>query len=195
MSRKLGRASVHYTEIGGVHMNMTRKAWLVPVLAAAAVCWGSTLAAQDKDEQEGNQAAVAKAVLGARVTLERGLAASASHGQPISAKFEMDEGKLQLSVYTMKDGKFFEVIVDHTTGKVVKAEPIAAGEDYTAAQSQSAALAKAKGSLRAAAEQALRGNAGFRALSVTPSLKDGRALAEVTLAKGEELKTVSVPLQ
>src|SRR5438128_5186759 len=169
-------------------MNMTRKAWLVPVLAAAAACWGSALAAQDKDEQEGNQAAVAKAVLGARVT------ASASHGQPISAKFEMDEGKLQLSVYTMKDGKFLEVIVDHTTGKVVKADPIAAGEDYTAAQSQSAALAKAKGSLRAAVEQALRGNAGFRALSVTPSLKDGRALAEVTLAKGEELKTVSVPL-
>ena len=86
------------------------------------------------------------------------------------------------------------MIVDHTTGKVVKADPIAAGEDYTAAQSQSAALAKAKGSLRAAVEQALRGNAGFRALSVTPSLKDGRALAEVTLAKGEELKTVSVPL-
>src|SRR3989475_5008380 len=125
-------------------MNMTRKAWLVPVLAAAAVCWGSALAAQDKDEQEGNQAAVAKAVLGARVPLERGLAASASHGQPISAKFEMDEGKLQLSVYTMKDGKFFEVIVDHTTGKVVKADPIAAGEDYTAAQSQSAALAQAR---------------------------------------------------
>src|SRR5438034_9470449 len=71
-------------------MNMTRKAWLVPVLAAAAVCWGSALAAQDKDEQEGNQAAVAKAVLGARVPLERGLAASASHGQPISAKFEME---------------------------------------------------------------------------------------------------------
>src|SRR5256885_15183513 len=126
-------------------MNMTRKAWLVPVLAAAAVCWGSALAAQDKDEQEGNQAAVAKAVLGARVPLERGLAASASHGQPISAKFEMDEGKLQLSVYTMKDGKFFEVIVDHPTGKVVKADPIAAGGGYTAAPSQSAALAKAKG--------------------------------------------------
>src|SRR2546422_8310661 len=72
-------------------MNMTRKAWLVPVLAATAASWGSTLAAQDKDEQEGNQAAVAKAVLGARVPLERGLAASASHGQPISAKFERSE--------------------------------------------------------------------------------------------------------
>jgi len=31
-------------------------------------------------------------------------------------------------------------------------------------------------------------------VSVTPSLKDGRAVAQVALAKGEELKTVSVPL-
>src|SRR5437899_8994331 len=162
-------------------MNMTRKAWLVPVLAAAAVCWGSALAAQDKDEQEGNQAAVAKAVLGARVPLERGLAASASHGRPISAKFEMEEGKLQLSAYTMKDGKFFEVIVDHNTGKVVKAEPIAEGEDYTASQTQSEAMAKAKVPLRAAVAQALRSNVGFRAVGVTPSLKNGRAAADVTL--------------
>jgi len=175
-------------------MNMMRKAWLIPVLAAAAVCWGSTLAAQDKDEQEGNQAAVAKAVLGARVPLERGLAASASHGQAISAKFEIEDGKLQLSVYTMKDGKFFEVVVDHNTGKVVKAEPIAEGEDYTAAQSQGAAMAKAKGSLRAAVEHALQGNGGFHAISVTPSLKDGTAVVEITLAKGQEFKTVSVPL-
>jgi len=159
---------------------------LVAGLVLAAVCWGNTLAAQEEK--------VAKAVMGARVSLERGLAASASHGRPISAKFEMEDGKLQLSVYTVKGGKFSEVIVDHNTGKVVKAEPIAEGEDYTAAQSQSAAMAKAKGSLRAAVAQALRGNAGFRAVSVTPSLKDGHAVADVALAKGEELKTVSVPL-
>ncbi len=135
-----------------------------------------------------------KAVMSARVSLERGLAASASHGQPISAKFEIEEGKLQLSVYTVKGGKFFEVIVDHNSGKVVKAEPITESEDLTAAQSQSAAMAKGKMSLRVAVEKALRGNAGFRAVSVTPSLKDGRAVADVTLAKGEELKAVSVPL-
>src|SRR6266705_1891177 len=163
-------------------MKMTMKAWLVPVLAIAAVCWGTTLAAQDKEE-EGNPAAAAKAALSARVSLDRGLAASASHGRPISAKFEMDEGKLQLSVYTMKGGKFFEVSVDPNSGAVVKTEPIGEGEDYTAAQSQRAAVATA-----------VRGNAGFRAVSVTPSLKDGHAVAEVVLAKGEELKTVSVPL-
>ena len=175
-------------------MKMTMKAWLVPVFAVAAMCRGTTLAAQDKDE-EGNQAAVAKAVLTARVSLERGLSASASHGRrPISAKFEMEEGKLQLSVYTAMGGKFFEVVVDPNSGAVVKTEPIGEGEDYTAAQSQSAAMAKAKGSLQAAVEQALRDNAGFRALSVTPSLKDGRAVADIALAKGDELKTVSVPL-
>ncbi len=175
-------------------MNMTRKGWFVPVLAAAAMCWGSMLAAQDNDKPEGNQTTLAKAVMGARVPLERGLAASASHGQAISAKFEMEEGKFQLSVYTLKDGKYFEVIVDHNSGKVVKAEPITEAEDYTAAQSQSAAMAKAKGSLRAAVEQAVRDNAGYHAVSITPSLKDGRVVADVTLAKGEELKTVSVPL-
>ena len=90
-------------------MTMTMKAWRVSVLTVAAVCLGTTLAAQDKDE-EGSPAAAAKAALSARVSLARGLVASASQGRPISAKFEMDEGKLELSVYTMKGGKFFEVI-------------------------------------------------------------------------------------
>jgi hypothetical protein len=169
--------------------------WLVGGLALATVCWGSALAAQNKEEEEGNPAAVAKAVMSARVSLERGLAAGASQGQPISAKFELEEGKLQLSVYTAKNGKFFEVIVDHTSGKVLKVEPITQGEDLTAAQSQSAAMAKVKGSLRAAVEGALRGNPGFRAVSVVPALKDDRPVAGITLAKGEDVKTVSVPLE
>ncbi len=173
-------------------MNMTRKAWLVPVLAAAALCRGTTLAAQD--QKEGNQAALAKAVLSARVSLESGLAASASHGQPISAKFEIEEGKLQLSVYTVKGGKSFEVIVDHNTGKVVKAEPVTAGEDYTAAQSQNAAMAGAKVSLSAALARAASANKGYRAVSIYPSLKDGHPVAEITLVKGEEVKTVSQAL-
>src|SRR5712691_1876803 len=164
-------------------MKMTMKAWLSPVLAVAAMCWGTALAAQDKE--------AAKAALSARVSLERGLSASASHGRAISAKFEMEDGKLQLSVYTATGGKFFEVVVDPNSGAVIKTEPIVEGEDYTAAQSQSAAMAKAKVSLRATVATAVRGNAGFRAFSVTASLKEGRAVAEVALAKGEEVKTVS----
>src|SRR5258705_6363702 len=40
----------------------------------------------------------------AKISLQQGLAASAQAGQPISAKFEVDKGKLQLSVYTVKEG-------------------------------------------------------------------------------------------
>lgn len=47
----------------------------------------------------------------------------------------------------MKGNGFSEVIVDHKTGKVAKAEPITGGEDLTAAKAQSEAMAKAKRSL------------------------------------------------
>jgi hypothetical protein len=42
----------------------------------------------------------------AKINLQEGLAASEQQGKPISAKFEVDDGKLQLSVYTAKEGKF-----------------------------------------------------------------------------------------
>ena len=50
------------------------------------------------------------------VSLERGLSAAATAGKPMSAKFEAEEGKLELSVYVEKDGTFSEVAVDHVMG-------------------------------------------------------------------------------
>jgi hypothetical protein len=146
--------------------------------------WSRTF--QDKERSE-----LAKAVADAKVSLEQGLSSSAREGKPISAKFEIEEGKLQLSVYTAKGDKFSEVIVDHETGTVAKTEPITSGEDLTAAKTQSEAMSKAKQSLRATVAKLLKGNPGFRAVSVIPSLKDGHPIAEVTLTKGDEWKTVS----
>jgi hypothetical protein len=40
-----------------------------------------------------------------KVSLDDGLRASETRGTPISAKFEIEDGKLQLSVYTKKDDK------------------------------------------------------------------------------------------
>src|SRR5229473_3360196 len=73
---------------------------------------------------EGDQAALAAALKNTKVTLQQGLKASASHGKPISAKFEIEHGQLQLSVYTQKGKDFSEVIVDLKTGAVAKAEKI-----------------------------------------------------------------------
>ena len=127
----------------------------------------------------------------AKVSLERGIAASKAKGTPISAKYEVENGKLQLSVYTAKGDAFSEVIVDHKTGKVAKAEPITGGEDLTAAKSQNEAMGKAKTSLQAAVSKAVKANKGYKAVSATPSLKDGHPTADITLMKGTESKTVS----
>jgi len=138
-----------------------------------------------------SQPELAAALKGAKVPLEKALAAAEREGKPISAKFEVEDGKLQLSVYTMKGEKFSEVIVDHETGKIVKTEPITGGEDLVAAKEQSEAMAKAKSSLAAADKEALAANKGYRAVSVTPAMKNGHPSADVTLVKGGEFKAVS----
>ncbi len=146
-----------------------------------------------KDEAK-EHAELAKALSAAKVPLQTGLTASAQTGTPISAKYEVEDGKLQLSVYTMKGSGFSEVIVDHATGKVAKTEAIPSGDDLTAAKAQSEAMAKAKRTLRTVADQAAKANKGYRVVSVMPSLKDGQPVAEVTLVKGSDFKTVSEKL-
>jgi len=160
-------------------------AFLVAWAFAVPTGWAQT--SQDKEHAE-----LAKALRDAKIPLQRGLTASAKEGKPISAKYEVEDGKLQLSVYTMKRGdKFSEVIVDHKTGKVAKAEPITNADDLAHAKAQSEAMAKAKRSLDAAASEAVKENKGYRVVSVMPALKDGHPVADVTLVKGEEWKTVS----
>jgi len=150
--------------------------------------------AQTTDDKAKEHADLEKALKDAKVPLERGLGASAKEGKPISAKYEVEDGKLQLSVYTMKGTNFSEVIVDHKTGKIAKTEPITQGDDLTHAKEQSAAMAKAKRSLGAAASEAVKENKGYRVVSVFPTVKDGHPVADVTLVKGNEWKTVSEKL-
>lgn len=169
----------------------TRGVW---ALAAMGVCLVAAHAVWAQQYGEKDRAELAKGFKGAPVSLEQGLTASERTGKPISGKFEVEEGKFQLSVYTMKADKFSEVIVDPKTGKVAKVEPITSGEDLTHAKAQAEAMAKAKRSLRAAVGEAVKANKGYRAVSALPALKDGHPVAAVTLAKGEEFKTVSEKL-
>ena len=161
-------------------------------IAAAAILIFASLSS--RAEGEGDSAALAKALPQASILLDQGLKASEREGKPISAKYEVEHGKLQLSVYTMKSDKFSEVIVDHRTGKVAKAEPITGGDDLTTAKAQSEAMAKAKRSLEAAASEAAKENTGYRVVSVMPALKDGHPVADVTLVKGNDWKNVSEKL-
>ncbi len=150
--------------------------WAIPASAAMS----------DKDKAE-----LAPVVAGAKVTLEQGLATSKKNGKPVSAKFEIENGKPQLSIYTIKDGsKYFEVIVDHGSGEIAKADPITGGDDLAAAKKQSAGMFRATRELREAVKEAKRDNPGYLAVSVWPEMKDGHSIATVTLVKDNDWKTV-----
>jgi hypothetical protein len=134
------------------------------------------------------------ALQAAKVSLESGLAKAQQKGKPISGKFEMEDGKLQLSTYTATKGNFFEVIVDHTSGKIVKTEEIKEGDDYKDATAQNKAMAKAKRSLRSAVAKAVAANPGYRAVSAMPSLERGKPVATIIVQKEADKKTVSEKL-
>jgi hypothetical protein len=166
---------------------------LVFVLAVMSV-WllrGQTVSAQQSHDNA--HAELAKALVGAKVTLEEGLAASEWEGTPISGKFELEDGKLQLSIYTMKGDTFSEVIIDHTTRKVATVAPITSGEDLTAATAQRAAMVKAKRTLPEVVDTAVKTYTGLRAVSIVPAVK-GHAVAEITLVKDGAFTTVAESL-
>jgi hypothetical protein len=156
------------------------------VIGAAGSVWSSA-------NEESGPAVVKKYMSTAKVSLQEGLKAAESEGQPISGKFEVDQGHLQLSVYTAKDGKFSEVLVDQSTGKVAKSEAIT-GNDLADAQKQMEAYSKSKTSLKAAVSQAELANPGYRAVSVTPRLSNGRPVAVVSLVQGTQVRSIAEPL-
>jgi hypothetical protein len=171
-------------------MNRMSSKMILAIGFAFAAAWtvaGISARAGDED----NPAALAKALSEASISLDQGLSASEGAGKPISGKFELDDGALQLSVYTMKGDQFAEVIVDHKSGSLKKSEPITEGDDLKAAKEQGKAMGKAKRSLGAAVASAVKANNGFRATSVEPTLDGSRPVASITLMKGEETKKVT----
>ncbi len=171
---------------------MLSRALRLLMLVAAAGLAGAGIgpaSAQD-DELE----AMATALKDTTFTLQDGLKAGERQGQPISAQFEMDDGKLQISVYTTKGDDFSEVVTDPKTGAIVKTEKITDTDELNDAADQKAAMAKAKTSLAAAADVAVKENSGFRAVSIFPDLRDGHAIAEVTLLQGNTAKKVTEKL-
>lgn len=146
-------------------------------------------------DEAADRKALLTALPTAKISLQKGLEASASTGTPVSAKFEIDDGHLQLSVYTRKGAAFSEVIVDHLTGKIGKSEPITGGEDLAAANKQAHAMTKAKLSLADAVGKAENESAGFQAISATAATSKGHGVAKIQLHNGDAVKTATIPLE
>ena len=168
--------------------------WVLLIVAMGI----SSATATRVSAEGGDAAALAAALKVATATLQDGLKAGEREGTPISAKFEIDDGKLQISIYTVKGNDFMEVVADPKTGAVAKAEKITDAEDLKAATAQKAAMAKAKMTLLAAVETAIKINTGYTipplAVSIFPELESGQATAEVTLLRGYTFKKVTQKL-
>jgi hypothetical protein len=175
--------------------------WIVMLTLGLALggAYGNAQEAKDHEKAEAAEAAknapaLASALKDASVSLEDGLRASEAQGRPISGKFEMEDGKLQLSIYAAKGSQFSEIVVDYKTGKILAAEPIADADDLKDAKKQASAMAKAKGTLADAVARAVKEHAGYRAVSVAAEVERGAANAEIGLMKGSSSKHVDEPL-
>jgi len=171
---------------------MSRSLKLVVLVAAVGLSAPGALPAWGEDD---DAAVLATALKDTKYTLQDGLKASEREGQPISAQFEIDDGKLQLSIYTTKGDDFTEVVADPTSGAIMKSEKITDNDDLNDAAEQKAAMAKATVSLLAAADAAVKDNAGSRVVGIFPELTDGHAVAEVTLLQGTTAKKVTEKLE
>lgn len=171
---------------------MTSRAFQLLLFIAAIGFW--TTEAAPAGAEDSDPAALTAAMKDATATLQGGLKASEREGTPISAKFEIEDGKLQLSVYTMTGNDFMEIVADPKTGAIGEAEKIKDAEDLKAAAAQKSARAKAKVPLLTATETAVKVNPGFQAVSIYPQLQNRQAVAEVTLLQGTVLKKVTEKL-
>jgi len=165
----------------------------VVVLTLVLTFLVAACAAHGTEDRE--SAKLVEALKGASVSLEAGLLVSERLGVPISAEFEIEDGSLELTVYIAQGAVLLDVTVDPKTGMVASVEPIADGKEVRLAKGYREAMLKATVSLRAATEQAVKANPGFRAVSIVPMLKDGHPLAEVVLLRGQEFKEISGALE
>jgi hypothetical protein len=170
----------------------------MPKILAALLCvfsaglWSVVASSAMSDKEKAD---LAPAASSSKVTLEEGLAASKTNGKPVSAKFEIVNGKPQLSIYTIKDGsEYFEVIVDRNSGEIANAEPITGGDNLVEAKKQSDGLFRATRELREAVKEAKRNNPGYNAVNVWAEMKDNHSVATVTLVKDNDWKTAVVDL-
>jgi hypothetical protein len=119
---------------------------------------------------------------------------SRSEGVPISAKYEIDNGTFQLSVYTASGDRVSEVIVDYSVGTITKVDVLTDSADVAAANDQRQTMAAATRSLETATADVVSANSGYRAVSAMPQLNDGHPVAEITLVNGTDWRVVLASL-
>jgi hypothetical protein len=162
-----------------------RSAFLVVVLGYSSAATAEDIA---------DSAALAAALDHVKGTLENGLKASERIGKPISAKFALEDGTLQLSLWIAREDGFAEFTLFPSIRSVTKNFDFRDADKLKVATAQKLAMDKATVSLLSATENAVKANHGLRAVSAYPVLKEGDPLAVVILLDANAFKIVTEKL-
>src|SRR3954454_4163186 len=170
---------------------MRRNLMFAIALGLATVGSGGLAWSDDAD-----QAALLKALSGAKVTLEQGIAQVAKGPEvPTEAKYEMEDGKLMLSVYTSakgfstpaEDNSFIEYSGDASTASWAPKKEVFADFKHIARSAQyHSLLSMTKMTVPAIIQKA---SAQGTVFSVKEKVRNGKPVFEVMTAKGDTTKT------
>ena len=173
------------------------------VLSASAIVFAAMFPLlANADESKDTQALVA-ALAKSKLTLSEGMRqATKSPGVPISAKFELEDGKLSLSVYTAEKGLAVEPeknVLQELSGSPEqdkwepKVEVFKDVPHVARSSEQLTLMALGKSSLAdiiARVEKTQQGTV----FSVTPTIRNHKPVAEVLVAEKGKVKKLFQPL-
>jgi hypothetical protein len=172
--------------------NMTKRN-LMFAIAIGLATLGSSVAAWSDDA---DQAALIKAIGGAKVSLLQGIAQVAKGTEvPTEAKYEMEDGKLMLSVYTSakgfdtaaEDNSFNEYGGEATAAAWTPKKEVFTDLKHIARSAQyHTLLSMTKVTIPAIIQKAAAQGTVF---SVKEKIRDGRPVFEVMTARGDTAKT------
>jgi hypothetical protein len=166
---------------------------LMLAIAVAFAALGSGSAVRSAEE---NQAALLKAIGSAKVSLQQGIAQVAKGPEvPTEAKYEMEDGKLMLSVYTSakpfdtaaEDNAFNEYSGEATTPTWAPKKEVFADLKHIARSAQyHTLLSMTKVTIPAIIQKA---SAQGMVFSVKEKIRNGKPVFEVMTAQGNTAKT------
>jgi hypothetical protein len=169
---------------------MRRNAMFVIALSLATL--GSSLAAWSEEADQ----ALIKAISGAKITLAQGIAQVAKGTEvPTEAKYEMEDGKLMLSVYTSAKGfdtaaennSFNEYGGEATSGTWAPKKEVFTDLKHIARSAQyHTLLSMTKMTIPAIIQKA---SADGTVFSVKEKVRNGKPVFEVMTVKGNTAKT------
>src|SRR5438128_5796069 len=174
-----------------MEVNMTRTLKFAAAFALAML--GSTFAGRS---EEGSQAVLLKALGDAKLSLQQGIAQVAKGTEvPTEAKYEMEGGKLMLSVYTSaknfntasEDNSFIEYQGDATTGTWSPKKEVFADFKHIARAAQyHTLLSMTKMTIPTIIQKA---SAQGTVFSVKEKIRNGKPVFEVMTARGNAANT------